>query len=100
MINLFFVEAPFQLIAAHEAAKTTVGKNILVVRKNGQLRNDEQLQRILVKSKRFWDKIVELNVRRDSFLYSFSFFHLSIYFYLLYPNLLFFLISQKKNNIR
>lgn len=74
MINLFFVEAPFQLISAHEAAKTAVGKNVLVVRKNGQLRNDEQLQRILEKSKPFWNRVVELNVRRDSFFYTFSFY--------------------------
>ncbi len=74
MINLFFVEAPFQLIAAREAAKTGVGKNILIIRKNGQLRNDEQLQRILIESKSFWDKIFELNVKRDSYLRSFSFY--------------------------
>lgn len=74
MINLFFVEAPFQLISAHEAAKTVPGKKILIIRKNGQMRNDEQLQRILDKSMSFWDRIVVLNVKRDSFLRTFSFY--------------------------
>ncbi|RYY02232.1 MAG: hypothetical protein EOO53_14475 [Gammaproteobacteria bacterium] len=82
MINLYFVEAPFQLISAQEVAKTVSDKNILIIRKNGHARNEEQLDLILAKSKAQWTRVIQLKINRNS-----SFIHLLFslnVFYLFY----------------
>jgi|GEM_PF-5041052 len=75
MINLFFVEAPFQLIAAIESAKTLVGcKNTLILRKNGHARNDAQLEEMLASSNNNWSSVLILRARKNKLLSSFDFY--------------------------
>lgn len=60
--NLFLVEAPFQLISAAEASKsTTSGDNYLLIRVTGRLRNDQQLRALLNKVDSNWSRVYVIN---------------------------------------
>lgn len=62
LVNLFLIEAPFQLVSATQAVKCDPeGARILIVRRTGLTKNDKQVTAVLENVKDQWDTIIHVD---------------------------------------